>query len=169
MNEPSAPSKKGFGCLLRVAILLLLIASPLIFNQFSHTLRTLRPVVVTLLDQDDQPVAGAQITVSESEFILLIPILPFVSPHRTAERTKTVTTDSNGQVHFHVQYAEARGTAVSLNGVTVPMLRYQTTDTFRGASHWFLPPPGHPEWHAVGNLAEISFDTTIVVSRTTPK
>ena len=169
MNEPSAPSKKGFGCLLRIVILWLLIASPLILNQFSHTLRTLRPVVVTLLDQDDQPVAGAQITVSESEFILLIPILPFASPHRTAERTKTVTTDSQGQVRFHVQYAEARGTVVNLNGVTLPILRYQTTDTFRGPSRWFSAPPGHPEWHAVGNLPDISFDTTVVVSRTTSK
>ena len=169
MNELSAPTKKGCGCLLALLVLLLLIASPLILNQFSHTLRTLRPVFVTLLDQDDQPVAGAQITVRESEFILLIPLLPFGSPHRTAERTQTVITDSNGQVHFYVQYAEARGAAVNLNGVTLPILRSQSTDTFRGPSRWFLPPGEHPEWNAVGNLAEISFDTTIVVSHTTQK
>ena len=148
-------------------LLLLLIAVPIVLNQFTPSWRTPRSVSITLLDQAQQPVTGAEVAFHEFEHVLLVPLLTFASPIRTAEHHRTVTTDANGQARFTIQYERAYATSVTLNGTKLTVDYSQTSDTFRGAGHRSFP--GQlPSWDSVGGVSNISHESTIIVTRNQP-
>lgn len=135
-------------------------------------LRELRPVTVAVTDEAGQPVPNAVLAVYEFEWIFYVPILVFASPSRLVDQHQTVTTDSNGRAQFTVRFGSASTSRITLADQVLPVVSYQTTDSFRGPrERFYVPSRGDYgiEWGAVGGISKLSYDTSIVVSTSRPK
>ena len=166
MNDSFSANKKG--CLAAFVAIFGLIATILTLNALTPYFRKQRAVTVTILDEAQQPVPDATIDFQDYEWVFFIPPLTFASPSHLIDRRRSVTTDSHGKAQFTVQLQNADTNRVSRAGQPLTVVYYQTSDTFRGMGRRFSG-GGFPQWGAIGGAANVSYDSTIVVSTQHPK
>jgi hypothetical protein len=162
MHE-STSMKSRRGCLIAFVALFGLIALVLILNALTPYFREERPILVTVLDEAQQPVPGATIDFQEYEWVFFIPPLTFASPSHLIDRRRSVTTDAHGKAQFTVKLQNADAHRVSSGGQVFKVIYCQTSNTFSGAGQRFSG-GSLPQWVAIGGVAKVSYESTIVVS-----
>lgn len=167
MDEPTSTKQKRRLRWLTVVFPFLCLAV-LIFEALLPYLQGQRPVSVTITDEANQLVAGANITIVESDLFFF----------GVRHIIRNIFTDSFGKAQFTVKGSDGIAIFNGLNGQPVRILSYQTNDSLRGPGRLITVPfsidfPSRNvfniQWGAIDGLRKISFDTTVVVSTAQPK
>lgn len=154
----------GRGCAWVMVIIFLLLVLQGTVEWLAPHVRSPKTAVLTIIDEQQNPVEGAELSVHESESLGLLTQTLFASPSFTNGRERTFAANPHGVVTFDVKFNSAFVPWVMLNGARLKLIS-TTFPRYSGPYSENVVNEQLPNWNMVHENANAPMDFIIRVAR----